>query len=195
MAVSELCHFCSSIDLCRLQFTWQVKLKSQKPCTPLFSSTVISARGWQAQDINLNRNSWNYAFQKESATLRSYSKKLSPVIIGRGKQGVFREQSSLVSGEKEREEWWVFIRGLCSVPSHENCLNQHHGCSQCSLRRQHLFPTQVSDMGLHQQFIHLKPPSPSWITPPTLKQAVSEMLEDCCIHHLVCPLILFIWIM
>lgn len=130
MAVSEFCNFCSSIVLCHLQSTWKVKLKSQKPCTPVFSSTVISARGWQAQHINLNWNSWNYAFQKESMIL------LQEIIFcgsERGKKGEFREQSSLTSGQKEKNEWWVFIRGLCNVPSHENCLNQHHGCKSVQL--------------------------------------------------------------
>lgn len=134
-AVSELCHFCSSIDLCHLRFTCQVKLKSQKPCTPVFSSTVISAIGWQPQDVNLNRNSWNYAFQKGSAALKSHSKKWSPVIIERGKKGVLGEQSSLTLGRKEKKEWWVFIRGLCKVPSHGNFFKQHHGCSQCSFEK------------------------------------------------------------
>lgn len=129
MATSELSHFCSFSGLCHLQSSWWIKLKPWKPCPPLFGSTVISMTGWQAKDINLNWHNWNYALQTGECSFMTLLQEMITCNYRNGKKRVFREQSSLISGQKKREE--VMAGRPCNAPSRENCLVQKHSYSQC----------------------------------------------------------------
>lgn len=100
-----------------LLFTRWIKLKSQKPCPLLFGSTVISVRGWQAKDINLKWCSWNYTLQTGECSFMTLHKEMISWNCRTGwqEEEVFREQGSSISGQKYREEWWLFTRGSCNV--------------------------------------------------------------------------------
>lgn len=167
MATSELSHFCSFVGLCHLQSSWWIKLKPWKPCPPLFGSTVISMTGWQAKDINLNWHSWNYALQTGECSFMTLLQEMITCNYRNRKKGVFREQSSLISGQKEREEWWLEGHAMSLVM--RTALFKSTAIVSVALRSQHPIPSQPSDMGFHQQFIYLKSPSHSGITLPTLK--------------------------
>lgn len=85
--------------------------------------------------------------------------KLSSVITERGNKGVFKEQSSLTAGQKEKSDGYL-LEGYAMFLVMRTALTNIMGAVSVALRRQYPFPTPVSDMGFHQQFVYLKPLSP-----------------------------------